>query len=152
MRRLLLLLALMVARPALAVEPSEMLADPALEARARDISQGLRCVVCRNQSIDDSNAGIAHDMRVLLRERLVAGDSDAQAVAFIVNRYGDFVLLKPPVTPATWLLWGGPGALLIITGLAFVRIARRKGSIGKEPLTQEEREQVSDLLARMEAK
>src|SRR5262249_45079106 len=106
--RLLVLLALMLpllGSAALAVEPNEMLSDPTLEARARDISKGLRCLVCQNESIDDSGADLAHDLRVLVRERLTAGDSDAQVVDYLVKRYGDFVLLKPPVAPRTWLLW-----------------------------------------------
>src|SRR5690348_18309284 len=107
MRRVLLGLALAaaIARAAFAVEPGERLADPALEARARALSQELRCLVCQNESIDDSNADLAHDLRVLLRQRLAAGDSDRQALDYIVARYGDFVLLKPPVEPATYALW-----------------------------------------------
>src|ERR1700744_2781183 len=93
---------LLAAAPAFAVLPSEQLADPRLEARARTISQELRCVVCQNQTIDDSNAYLAHDLRVLLRQRLSAGDSDQQAIDFIVKRYGDYVLLKPPFKPETW--------------------------------------------------
>ena len=90
-----------VAPASWAVEPDEILDDPVLEARAREISKGLRCLVCQNQSIDDSNAGLARDLRILLRERLVAGDSNSAAIAFIVDRYGDFVLLRPPVKPTT---------------------------------------------------
>jgi cytochrome c-type biogenesis protein CcmH len=127
-----------------------MLADPALEARARDISKGLRCVVCRNQSIDDSNAGIAHDMRVLLRERLLAGDSNAQAVDFIVSRYGDYVLLKPPVRPETWLLWAGPGLLLVLAAVGFVTVARRRQPDGPAPLTDADRARAAELLAKVE--
>lgn len=100
-----------------AVEPDEMLKDPALEARARAISRELRCLVCQNQSIDDSNAGLAHDLRVLVRERLKAGDSDAQVMAFITARYGDFVLLRPPFKPTTYVLWLGPLAVFLM-GLA----------------------------------
>src|SRR6185295_20059130 len=100
--------------PVVAVEPKEMLADPALEARAREISRGLRCVVCQNESIDESDADLAHDLRVLVRERLAAGDSDQQVVQFVVDRYGDFVLLRPPVKPATYLLWASPAILLLI--------------------------------------
>ena len=112
--------------PALAVNPDEILADPALEARARDLSKDLRCVVCRNQSIDDSNAGIARDMRVVLRERLVAGDTDDEALAFLVDRYGAYILLNPPVTPVTYALWGGPALLLLLAILGFARFWRRK--------------------------
>ena len=101
---------LLLATPAFAVLPSEQLADPALEARARAISSQLRCVVCQNQTIDDSDAELAHDLRVLLRQRLKAGDTDQQAIAFLVNRYGDYVLLKPPFEAETLLLWLGPSA------------------------------------------
>ena len=104
-----------------AVEPSEILQDPKLEGRAREISQRLRCVVCQNQSIDDSSAPLAKDLRVLVRERLTAGDSDSQAIAFIVARYGNFVLLKPPMQFNTLLLWLGP---LLLAGLAFLGFSR----------------------------
>lgn len=106
---------------ALAVTPDEVLQDPLLEQRARALSQGLRCVVCQNQSIDESNAPLAHDLRVLLRERLLAGDSDREAVDFIVARYGNFVLLKPPLQWNTGLLWFGPGLLLLVAGAWFYR-------------------------------
>jgi cytochrome c-type biogenesis protein CcmH len=104
-----------------AVEPSEILKDPKLEGRAREISQKLRCVVCQNQSIDDSNAPLAKDLRVLVRERLTAGDSDTQTIGYIVARYGNFVLLKPPVQFNTLLLWLGP---LLLAGLAFFGFSR----------------------------
>ena len=107
------------ASPAFAVTPDEMLADPQLEARARHVSKELRCVVCQNQSIDDSNAPLAHDMRVIVRERIVAGDSDEEVKAFLVNRYGEFVLLRPRVKAETALLWFGPFLLLIVAGGAF---------------------------------
>jgi len=102
--------------PAFAVEPDEELADPALEARARDISSHLRCVVCQNQSIDDSTAPLARDLRLIIRERLAAGDSNDQVIAFVVERYGDFVLLRPPFQEDTYLLWFGPFLILIIGG------------------------------------
>ena len=105
-----------------AVEPSEMLADPALEARARDLSKGLRCVVCRNQNIDDSHAGVAKDLRIALRERIQAGDSDEQAVQFLVDRFGAYILLKPPFRPTTYLLWLGPLMLLLLAAAGFRRI------------------------------
>ena len=98
----------LAAVPAGAVEPDEMLADAALEARARAVSATLRCLVCQNQSIDDSNAPLARDLRILVRERLSAGESNEAAIAFVVARYGDFVLLKPPFKPTTWLLWLAP--------------------------------------------
>ncbi|HEY4171831.1 MAG TPA: cytochrome c-type biogenesis protein, partial [Rhodopila sp.] len=107
----------LAAIPTFAVEPSERLANPVLEARARTISEGLRCLVCQNESIDESGADLAHDIRVFLRQRLTAGDTDAQAIQAVVNRYGQFVLLKPPVEPATYVLWYGPPALVAI-GLA----------------------------------
>ena len=105
--------ALLVRAPALAVQPDEILQDPVLEARARDLSHELRCMVCQNQSIDDSDAPLAHDLRVLVRERLTKGDSDQQVLDFLVARYGDFVLLKPPLRWHTLLLWGLPPAALI---------------------------------------
>ena len=113
---LLVLLLLFTAFPVSAVEPSEQLKDPVLEARARSLSSGLRCLVCQNETIDESNASLAHDIRILLRERLTAGDTDAQAVKVIVDRYGQFVLLNPPIQPATYVLWFGPAAILL-TGL-----------------------------------
>ncbi|MGE5272089.1 MAG: cytochrome c-type biogenesis protein CcmH, partial [Thiohalocapsa sp.] len=99
--------------PAHAVRPDEMLADPRLEARAREIGQELRCLVCRNQSIDDSDADLAHDLRVLVRQRLTQGDSNQEVIAYIRSRYGDFVLLRPPFNTATLLLWGGPALVLV---------------------------------------
>lgn len=134
--------------PAAAVEPSEMLKDPALEARARDISRGLRCVVCQNESIDESNADLAHDLRVLVRERLVAGDSDAQVVQYIVDRYGDFVLLRPPVKPATYLLWASPAILLLIAAATIAIYLRRHrvAPTAPPPLTPEEQARVTALL------
>src|SRR5262245_39310993 len=112
-RRLLAALALLaLLLPAHAVEPDEMLRDPQLEARARQLSQALRCLVCQNQSIDDSNAGLARDLRVLVRERLSAGDSDQAVLAFVAARYGDFVLLRPPLEAHTLLLWAAPLLML----------------------------------------
>jgi len=136
--------------PVLAVEPDEMLDDPVLEGRAREISKGLRCLVCQNQSIDDSNAGLARDLRVLVRERLTAGDSDEQAVRYIVDRYGDFVLLRPPVRPETYALWFGPAALVVIAGLGLALFFRRRRSRAVEtappPLTPDERARLKALL------
>jgi cytochrome c-type biogenesis protein CcmH len=118
--------ALMLAGAAHAVEPDEILPDAALEARARHISAGLRCLVCQNQSIDDSNAPLARDLRLLVRERLKAGDSDAQVVAFIESRYGEFVLLRPPLEMQTLLLWLGPLLVLLIAiGAGLRAVARR---------------------------
>lgn len=111
---------------ALAVTPDEMLKDPALEARARTLSQQLRCMVCQNQTIDDSDAPLAHDLRVLVRERVAAGDSDRQVIDFLVSRYGEFVLLKPRFEPHTALLWILPPAILVIGGAALFVLARRR--------------------------
>lgn len=112
--------------PGHAVTPDEILSDPALETRARVLSQDLRCVVCQNQSIDDSNAPLAHDLRILLRERLTAGDSDRQAVDYIVARYGNFVLLKPPMQLNTLPLWAGPVVFLLLALISFSRYLRRR--------------------------
>src|SRR3954447_21406500 len=131
-----------------AVEPREKLADPALEARARQISSGLRCLVCQNESIDDSGADLAHDIRVFVRERLTAGDGSPQVVEAVVSRYGAFVLLRPPVEPATYVLWFGPPALVLI-GLAATAIwLRRRPTVLAEaaPLSAEENRRLNGLL------
>src|SRR6516165_6233732 len=113
--------------PARAVEPSERLADPALEARARALSKELRCLVCQNQSIDESNADLAHDLRVLLRQLLVAGDTDQQILDYLTARYGVFVLLDPPFLPFTWVLWLTPPLLVLGGGgLLMLRVRRRR--------------------------
>ena len=129
-RRLLLAAALLTAigvPASWAVEPSERLADPGLEARARVISRELRCLVCQNESIDESNAQLAHDLRLLVRRRLVAGDTDQQVLNYIVARYGVFVLLNPPFEPVTWLLWLGPPALVLGAGaILLLRVSRRR--------------------------
>ena len=114
MRALVLALAFLLAAPAWAVEPDEMLEDPLLEARARTLSQEIRCLVCQNEPIDSSNAPLARDLRILLRERLTAGDSDAEVKAYLVARYGDFVLFDPPMKPSTYLLWFGPALMLLL--------------------------------------
>ena len=135
------------AAPALAVDPDERLADPALEARARDISKGLRCLVCQNQNIDDSNASLAKDLRILVRERLSAGDSDDQVRAYLVNRYGDFVLLDPPFKRRTLVLWLGAPALLLLAGAALWLAGRRRPKIAAPaPLSPEERAKLEALL------
>jgi cytochrome c-type biogenesis protein CcmH len=135
---LALALALFVT-PALAVDPSEVLADPALEARARALSKELRCVVCRSESIDESHAEIAGDIRRLVRERLVAGDTDEEVLAAMVARYGEFVLLKPTTTGANWVLWlAGPGLLVLGGGLAAVYLRGRKAAVPETRLTAEE--------------
>lgn len=138
-----------VASVALAVQPDEVLVDPALEARARDISAGLRCLVCQNESIDESNASLAKDLRLLVRERLVAGDTDAEVVAFIVDRYGEFVLLKPTTGGWNWLLWAsGPGLFVIALGMGVVYI-RRRGQVpagGEAGLSEDEQKRLAELL------
>jgi cytochrome c-type biogenesis protein CcmH len=148
-RVLLLLLLVVLAMPALAVLPGERLADPVLEARARALGQELRCLVCQNQSIDDSSADLAHDLRVLVRERLLAGDSDTEVLAFLTNRYGDYVLLRPPVKPTTWLLWFGPPLLLVAGGLAILLAWRRRRTdalVRPTPLSAAERSRLDRLM------
>jgi len=146
---LAVVLGMLLAGPAFSVEPSEMLKDPALEARARTISQALRCVVCQNQSIDDSSAEVAHDMRRAVRERLVAGDSDDQVFNFMVARYGDYVLLKPPFKLGTLLLWlGAPLVLLVAGGSILLAALRRRAIAPPPPLSEEERARLRSLLGR----
>lgn len=148
MKRLLLPLAFaLLAAPAFAVRPDEMLPDPGLEARARDLSQGLRCLVCRNESIDDSDADLAHDLRVLLRARIAAGDTDSQAVAYIVARYGEFVLLNPTTQGANLILWlAGPAALLAGLVLAFLVTRRRAAAPEAAGLSDLDKTRLADLL------
>jgi cytochrome c-type biogenesis protein CcmH len=143
------LLLIMAAFPAYAVRPDEMLANPGLEARARDISRDLRCLVCRNQSIDDSDADLAHDLRVLVRERVTSGDSNDQVIAFVRARYGDFVLLRPPFAIGTALLWGGPLLVLLLGGVAVARFYRRRDETAP-PLSPEERQRLSAVLGEEE--
>ena len=127
MKRLPFALVLMLlARPALAVLPHEVLPDPAQEARARTLSREIRCQVCQNQSIDDSAAPLAADLRRIVRERIVAGDSDPAVAAYLVQRYGDNVLMRPPVRPDTWPLWFGPAVILVVAGLGLVAYLRRR--------------------------
>lgn len=146
---LTLLAALPAGGPAWAVQPDEMLADRALEARARELSALVRCLVCQNQSIDDSNADLARDLRRLVRERLVAGDGDQQVLDYLVARYGAFVLLEPPRTGSTWLLWYGPFVLLALGGAGVVLAARRRSRRTAEPapLSPEERSRLEALLS-----
>ncbi len=150
LRRLVLALCLFAA-PAHAVQPDEVLDDPALEARARALSAELRCLVCRNESIDESNADLARDMRLLLRERLVSGDSDAEAVAYLVDRYGEYVLLRPKMTGENIALYAaGPVMLLIGLGVAFafVRRRRRAPEPASAALSPEEEARLRDILGR----
>lgn len=134
----------------LAVEPGEILKDPALEQRARDLSKGLRCLVCQNQSIDDSNAPLAKDLRVLVRERLTAGDTNDQVIDFVVARYGEFVLLNPRLTYQTLILWLAAPVLLVLSiltiYLAYRRRSRQNRSKSAEKLTPEEQERLNELL------
>lgn len=130
-----------------ALDPREMLENPAQEARAREISKGLRCLVCQNQSIDDSNADLARDLRVLVRERIAAGDSDDQVLAFVTRRYGDYVLLTPPFKASTALLWLGPGLVLLAAATgAFFYLRRRTVTEVANPLSEAERKRLSKLL------
>jgi len=130
----------------LAVEPSERLADPALEARARSLSKELRCLVCQNQSIDDSNADLAHDLRVLLRQRLAAGDSDRQVIDYVAARYGMFVLLDPPFAPVTWLLWLAPPVLSWALGAAAAPGTAPAPRPGRRRVDREESSRAARLL------
>jgi cytochrome c-type biogenesis protein CcmH len=149
-RRFILAAALFVAvavPAAWAVEPSERLGDPVLEARARTISEELRCLVCQNESIDESNAPLAHDLRLLVRKRLVAGDTDRQVLNYIVARYGVFVLLDPPFEPLTWVLWLGPPALVVGAGAVLLLWARRRNPDTAPALTPEESARAATLLS-----
>ncbi len=136
----------LVSAPAYAVRPDEMLTDPALEARAREVGQELRCLVCRNQSIDDSDADLAHDLRVLVRDRIKAGDSNDQVVAFVRARYGDFVLLRPPFETGTLLLWGGPALILLLGAFGIHRYYRHRRRDEPPPLSAEERRRLKSVL------
>jgi cytochrome c-type biogenesis protein CcmH len=154
-RRALAMFALalfLLAAPAFAVQPDEILADPVLEGRARTLSQELRCMVCQNQSIDDSDAPLAKDLRVLVRERLTAGDSDGQVIDFLVARYGEFVLLKPRLSAHTALLWLAPFGVVLLGVWGLVSLWRRRRTesapeIAQAPLSAAEQARVSELLA-----
>jgi cytochrome c-type biogenesis protein CcmH len=147
----LLALVLLAAAPAGAVQPDEVLPDPALEARARALSQGLRCPVCRNESIDESHADVARDLRLVLRERLVAGDSDEEAIDFIVARYGEYVLLNPTARGSNLLLWLAGPAMLGAGGLIAALYLRRRSSAGDpapETLSEADARRLAELLDR----
>ena len=145
-----LLLCLCTAPAFAATGPDELLADPAQEERARDLGKRLRCLVCQNQSIDDSDADLARDLRTLVRERIRAGDSDEEIIAFLTERYGDFILLRPPVTPATFGLWFGPAAVLVVAGLGIAIYLRRCRGAGArpeaEPLSEDEQARLIALM------
>ena len=147
LRAILLLAGLLAGGGAFAVQPDEVLADPALEARARAISENLRCMVCQNQSIDDSDAELARDLRVLVRERLTAGDNDTEVIDYVVSRYGEFVLLKPRLSARNALLWGLPIILLVCGGIGILLAARSRK---REPkgLSDEEAKAVEAILRR----
>jgi len=150
----ILILALLIWLPGLpahAVNPDEILKDPVLEGRAREISKGLRCLVCQNQSIDDSDASLARDLRILVRERLTAGDSDEDVLNYVVSRYGDFVLLKPPFKMSTLALWLGPFFLLMLGLFATFKYYRREPTAvekpdAPKPLTDVEQKRLQKLL------
>jgi cytochrome c-type biogenesis protein CcmH len=134
---------------AVAVQPDEVLEDPALEARARDLSAELRCLVCRNESIDESNAPLARDLRLLVRERLVVGDSDAEVIDFVTDRYGEYVLLRPNAQGANVVLWvAGPLMLVVALGVAVTTLGRRGAAVPEDDLTEEERARLGELTRR----
>ena len=153
MKRFLLAVAAaaLLAAPVAAVTPDEQLSNPAQEARAQVLSRTLRCVVCQNQSIDDSNAPLAHDLRVILRERIAAGDSDDQAVAYLVQRYGDFVRLNPPLRGDTLALWFGPLAVLLLGGAGVALYLRGRTSGAVPPLDAADEAELAKLMASKEA-
>ncbi|RID91224.1 cytochrome c-type biogenesis protein CcmH [Gemmobacter lutimaris] len=146
MRLILALCLSLLAFPALAVQPDEVLPDPALEARARAVSQLLRCPVCQGENIDDSNADISRDLRLLVRERLVAGDSDDAVIDFVVDRYGEFVLFEPRATGSNLVLWlAGPG-MLLLGGIAAFAFLRRRSKLPTEALSAEEEARLKEIL------
>jgi cytochrome c-type biogenesis protein CcmH len=147
LRLFVLLFAMAIPMAALAVEPDEMLDDPVLEARAREVSKGLRCVVCLNQDIDSSNAGVARDLRLLVRERIVAGDSNDEALAFIQTRYGDYVLLKPPLNTRTFVLWFAPPAMLVMAlGVGLATLLRRRKRPVPRALSEAEEHEIKQFI------
>lgn len=144
---LLLAVGALAVTPARAVEPGEMLKDPALEARARHLSEGLRCLVCQNESIDESHADLARDIRLLVRQRLAAGDSDQQVIDFLVARYGQFILLKPPLEWQTAFLWATPLLVLGAGAIGLLLISRQRAAPAPRPLTEDERRALAQLTA-----
>lgn len=145
---LVLGLGLLAAGAAPAVEPDEVLADPVLEGRARDLSKVIRCLVCQNESIDTSHADLAHELRLLVRERLTAGDSDAEVLDYLVARYGDFVLLRPRMTPANYLLWFGPLLVLLAGGAGLALYFRARAAPPPDDLSEAERARLAALMER----
>lgn len=145
-----LLFCLAMAMPAVAVQPSEVLDDPVLEERARRLSAGLRCMVCQNQSIDDSDAELARDLRVLVRERLVAGETDEEVIDYVVSRYGEFVLLKPRFSLRNALLWSTPAVLLLLGGGSIAFYAARRKSAAATVLSDDEERRLREILKRSE--
>jgi cytochrome c-type biogenesis protein CcmH len=145
---IVLIVGLLASGPSQAVQPDEILKDPALESRARNLSRELRCMVCQNQSIDDSEAPLARDLRLLVRDRLTQGDTDQQVLDFLVSRYGNFVLLRPPLEWHTMLLWGLPPAVLIaaLVGLMIKARRQRPTASGTEALSQDEERRLSTLV------
>ena len=144
---LALVLLVFAATPAHAVRPDEMMADPKLEARAHEVGEQLRCLVCQNQSIEDSEADLAHDLRVVVRQRIAAGDSNRQVIDYVHARYGDFVLLKPPFQADTLLLWGGPLIVLLIGGFGIWRFCRRRAALPPPaPLSAEEERRLDTII------
>jgi cytochrome c-type biogenesis protein CcmH len=139
-------LCLALAVPAFAVQPSEVLDDPVLEKRARELSAGLRCMVCQNQSIDDSDAELARDLRVLVRERLLAGETDEEVIDYVVSRYGEFVLLKPRFSMRNALLWSTPAILLLLGGGALMVYASRRRRVAPATLSDEEERRLREIL------
>jgi len=146
-RLVLAFLIALLAAPAFAVQPDEVMKDPALEARARALSEGLRCMVCQNESIDDSEAPLARDIRILIRKRIAQGESNDQVRAYLVSRYGDFILLEPPFKPETWLLWLS-APLTLFAGLAAVLFARRRAPDATPALSAEEEAELAALTRR----
>ncbi|WP_372613563.1 cytochrome c-type biogenesis protein CcmH [Aquicoccus sp.] len=147
--RTILLILVLLAHPVYAVQPDEILDDPALEARAREVSKDLRCLVCRNESIDDSNAELARDMRLMVRERILEGDDNEEVKEFLVSRYGEYVLLKPRFGGSNWILWGaGPGMLLFagVAGLIYLRGRSRAKAPGEETLNEQEAQRLEEIM------
>ena len=145
----------LIQEAAAVTSPDELLEDPEMERRARALSKELRCLVCQNQSIDDSDADLARDLRQIVRERLLAGDTDDEIIKFVTERYGDFVLLRPPVKPSTWVLWYGPLVLFVIAGIAMIFYVRRRRNAPVtapvDELSSEEQAKLDQLLDRRSA-